>query len=281
MREKNLLTVGEISCICNLSSRVLRHYDKINLFKPVFSDPNTGYRYYKTEQVFIISMIQDLKSIGFSLEEIKKILERESVLSIQNLCKKKKSEISKEIERLKKMEEDLEHRIELFSQISFLEKNIQDFSDFYVELKAQPERKILSIKEKKSFHFNSVAIQVREIQKLAESNSIHIQGPYLIIFHENFENPDNTLWEMGCLLSQKEEKYFQNIQIISSGLFVSTLYWGNHQASLTAYRQMKEWIKKNHYEEIGAPIKLYIKSLAFTHSDKNLLVEIQIPVKKI
>ncbi|MBR8646257.1 MerR family transcriptional regulator, partial [[Brevibacterium] frigoritolerans] len=59
----------------------LRHYDKIGLLKPFHIDPETGYRYYSISQYEVLGTIKELRSIGFSLEEIKQFLTDRNVKS--------------------------------------------------------------------------------------------------------------------------------------------------------------------------------------------------------
>lgn len=68
---KGLLRIGEFSKLTGVSIRTLRYYDQIDLFKPAEIDLFTDYRYYKKEQVEDLELINKLKSVGFSLEEIK------------------------------------------------------------------------------------------------------------------------------------------------------------------------------------------------------------------
>lgn len=42
---KDLLSIGEISKICQVSVKTLRHYDRIDLVKPVYVNPVNQYRY--------------------------------------------------------------------------------------------------------------------------------------------------------------------------------------------------------------------------------------------
>lgn len=70
MREK-YLTVSELSRIVNLPIRTLHYYDQINLFKPVYVDPQTNYRYYSETQIYQLDFIKMLKYIGTPLESIK------------------------------------------------------------------------------------------------------------------------------------------------------------------------------------------------------------------
>lgn len=66
-----LLRIGEFSKLTGVPIRTLRYYDEIDLFKPAEIDLFTDYRYYKEEQVGDLELINKLKSVGFSLEEIK------------------------------------------------------------------------------------------------------------------------------------------------------------------------------------------------------------------
>jgi len=68
---KLLLRIGEFSKLTGVPIRTLRYYDEIDLFKPAEIDLFTDYRYYKEEQVEDLELINKLKSVGFSLEEIK------------------------------------------------------------------------------------------------------------------------------------------------------------------------------------------------------------------
>lgn len=76
-----LYKIGEFSKLVNVPVKTLRYYDEINLFKPQEIDLFSGYRYYSEKQIDDLEVILNLKEVGFSLEEIKKILERLMVIS--------------------------------------------------------------------------------------------------------------------------------------------------------------------------------------------------------
>ena len=66
-----MLRIGEFSKLTGVPIRTLRYYDEIDLFKPAEIDLFTDYRYYKEEQVADLELINKLKSVGFTLDEIK------------------------------------------------------------------------------------------------------------------------------------------------------------------------------------------------------------------
>ena len=68
------LKIGEFAQITNVSKRMLRHYDKLGLLKPETVDESTGYRLYVEDQKTTIATISLLQSFGFTLIEIKTML---------------------------------------------------------------------------------------------------------------------------------------------------------------------------------------------------------------
>src|SRR5687767_530666 len=74
-----MFRIGEFSQITRVTVDTLRYYDAIDLLKPAKVDPFTGYRYYSAKQLMSLNRTAGLasvalKEIGFSLEEIARIL---------------------------------------------------------------------------------------------------------------------------------------------------------------------------------------------------------------
>ncbi len=69
------MKIGEIAAHFRVSIKAIRLYEKKGIVKPAKIDPQTGYRYYTTDQVHQINALLELKALGFSLAEIKAILQ--------------------------------------------------------------------------------------------------------------------------------------------------------------------------------------------------------------
>jgi DNA-binding transcriptional MerR regulator len=65
--------MNKLTKMSGISTRTLRYYDEIGLLKPA-RVASSGYRIYGQEQVDILQQILFYKELGFSLEEIKKLL---------------------------------------------------------------------------------------------------------------------------------------------------------------------------------------------------------------
>ena len=68
----------EFAELTGVTVRTLHHYDRLDLFKPSRYS-RAGYRLYRASDVTRLEQIVALKVIGFSLEEIKNILSRNSI----------------------------------------------------------------------------------------------------------------------------------------------------------------------------------------------------------
>lgn len=87
------MQIGEFANWCNTEISVLRYYDKTGLLEPEYTDKFTGYRYYSEAQVSQFQKIVLLKEAGFSLSEIKLVLNNKNNV-LKSLLEKKRAELN-------------------------------------------------------------------------------------------------------------------------------------------------------------------------------------------
>ena len=72
-----MLTISEFARLGQVSPRMLRHYGETGLLAPAQIDAHTGYRFYDVAQLSRLHRLVALRELGFSLEQIRPILEEE------------------------------------------------------------------------------------------------------------------------------------------------------------------------------------------------------------
>lgn len=93
--------IGEFSKITNLTIKALHYYDEIDLLKPSFVLEN-GYRYYNEDDYQKALKIQLLKTLGFSINEMKDVfLASENDDDFYYYLLEKKTKIQKQIKKQK------------------------------------------------------------------------------------------------------------------------------------------------------------------------------------
>jgi len=111
-----MLKIGEFAQEAQVTIKTLRHYARLGLLKPVWTDRFTGYRYYTREQLTRLNRIMALKDLGFTLEQIGQVLQEELTLDeLRGMLRLKHAELEQHIReeqaRLARIEERL-RRIE-------------------------------------------------------------------------------------------------------------------------------------------------------------------------
>ena len=70
-----LMLIGEVAEFFGVSRKAIRLYEKKGIIKPVKVDVSNGYRYYSAEQIKQLNALLELKALGFSLDEIKTVID--------------------------------------------------------------------------------------------------------------------------------------------------------------------------------------------------------------
>lgn len=105
------LTSGKLAKLTNINVESIRFYERKNLLpKPLRSD--SGYRLYSQDDVHRIIFIKKAQQLGFTLKEIKELLnlridENNSCADVQELIEEKILEIEFKIKEMKKIKSAL------------------------------------------------------------------------------------------------------------------------------------------------------------------------------
>ena len=111
MKNSELFQIGEVSRLFHISVSILRHYDRIGLLKPEYTDPDTGYRYYSTRQFECLNTIRYLRALDMPLEQISTFLQNRDPDTIHNLLMKQKEEVSRRRQELLLIERKIDNRL--------------------------------------------------------------------------------------------------------------------------------------------------------------------------
>src|SRR5699024_575092 len=117
MSDKDIFTIREFMQKSGVSIRTLRYYDSIDLLKPS-AYTEGGHRLYSKENLATLQKIKSLQFLGFSLKEIKTILQNNAA---------KGSEILKSLHDQKQMFEA--KKLEIISVLSDLDHLIETIED--------------------------------------------------------------------------------------------------------------------------------------------------------
>lgn len=79
-----LFTIGQMAKLNAVSEKALRVYQHKGILEPARVDEETGYRYYTLDQCAMLDMIQQLRVLGFTLDQIAEILREGDVAYLRD-----------------------------------------------------------------------------------------------------------------------------------------------------------------------------------------------------
>jgi DNA-binding transcriptional MerR regulator len=88
--KKELLSIGEMAKYTNVGIQALRYYERKNILKPAFIDPDTGYRYYSIEQATSIDIISVCVELDIPLKELVSLFNTENFEVLQEFFARNK-----------------------------------------------------------------------------------------------------------------------------------------------------------------------------------------------
>lgn len=272
-----MIRIGDFSKLSRVSIKTLRYYDEMGLLKPVEVDRFTSYRYYTFDQLPRLYRILVLKDLGFSLEEIGRLLEGDlSSEQLRGMLKLRQAEIRQrmaaETERLGQVERWLRH----------IEQE-NSMSKYDVVIKPVEAVKVASIRAIVPTPPDQGALW-NELMEHLNHQKARMIGPPMAIYHDGeFRERD---WDIEvCMPIVDEMTPDQRLKVYHLPGF-ATMACVVHAGPFTtigqAYDAMAKWISENGYHIVGPWRELNLRppEPPGNQDDPNTLNEIQFPVER-
>lgn len=260
-----MLKIGDFSKLSCISVRMLRYYDKHNILKPSSVDDYTGYRFYTAKQLEEASIILKLRSLKFSIAEIKNILSSDSEIDVNSYFNNKKEEIQNELNHLIKVEEEINH---------FIDSDFNDIT-YNVIKKEIPIRNVASVRRVIKDYMCEKDLWF-ELYKELDSMNIRIidDGYAMAIFHDLEYKESNVDVEVQvsvdrCYVDTADICFYRTDAIDVASVIFTGNYYNMPKVTQSAIR----WIEINGYELAQPSFNIYHVSPAQDKSCDNWVTE--------
>jgi DNA-binding transcriptional MerR regulator len=279
-----MFRIGEFSRITRVTVDTLRYYDALGLLKPANVDPFTGYRYYSAKQLLSLNRILALKEIGFSLEEIARILQEN--LTNDQLRGMLKAQLVRAESDMQAAELRREH---ILARLHYLNSE-DDMPAYEVTLKPVETLTVAAIREvvptleqmprRCSEMFDA-------IEQWLRANSLSF-GPSMSIYYNDGFTRENIDTECAFIVTDPDElktaktdapielRKIEAVPLMASTIAVDDFY-KKPGGLLPAYNALGRWIEDNGYQISGPPRELFYGSV----EGNDLTAEVQFPVEKV
>lgn len=272
-----MLSIGEFSNICKVSTKTLRYYAEIGLLLPNQINLENGYRYYSINQLETMLFINRLKSYHFSLEEIKVIIHSNEVqeeLLYQGLTQKKEA-MSKQVDALESSLEQIHKDILSLKQGKSIMSYLEEIDVQLVEVRTM---NLLYIR--KRVHRCDFSKEYGDcfgtLMKRIKDDRLTIVAPPMVLFHEAKFSEMGLDTEFAIPI----QECVTGTRDFQPGLCLKTVLQGAYSNLPSIYTKQLEWAKKEGYTSSDALYEVYVTDPSTVSSTKELITEVYYPVKK-
>ena len=270
------LLIGEMAKIHDVTRQTLIFYDKIGLFKPYMIDENNR-RLYKVEQIPFLREICFLKSIGVSLEEIKKHLPTRNPQNAISLLELHYNQMDENIKELIKKENYIKQRIDIYKSAI-----INKQSQHSVSIRHLEERRIVCSAFEGNLNRQTMHLTMMKAREKLSKNGILISNGFgtllcrkNVIAGKPFENG-----YVYVNLPTEDTEGIEDIQVLPAGEYACREKYGMPYEVEYDYDLLK-WIENNDYTAIGDIVDTCLLDTTFYEEGiYQDFCEIQIRVKK-
>lgn len=262
--------IGEFSTLSKTTIKTLRYYEKEGLLMPYFIDSNTGYRFYETEQLLVLSKIVSLRQIGLSVKDIKNILNGKNT---DEIILKRKKEVEKELINTNNQLSRINYLMEEYNmKYEVVIKELPDYTIYYKEGVIKDFSKITDF----------ILSSGEECRK-TNPNIKCITPDYCYVNYLDGEYKESDIkiryaqavTEMGI---PNETIKFEKLKPVEAACIY---HKGSYDRLGEAYGFIVKWIKDNGYEITESIRERYIDGIWNKENPEEWLTEIQVPIKKI
>jgi len=275
--KKNLtLRIGEFARIGQVSVATLRYYDEYGLLKPNVLDADTGYRSYTFAQLPRLNRILALKELGFPLEQIAQLLEKDIPFEyLRQMFALKQAQTQEIIEAEQVRLLRLEVRLRQIEQEGVMPK-------YDVLLKQVDPLLIASIREIIPLG-TKLGRSHEKILTYLEQQRVPYSSPRILLLHSRYKWYDDSMGidvEAAVPLTAAVAKDEQvNVRTLQGGLMACTVHTGSNVALGQAYAALHQWLEENKYQIVDVPRQLHLQHVSGTDAP-GYVTELQFPVQK-
>lgn len=283
-----MLSIGDFSRLGQVTVRTLRLYDELGLLEPARVDEATGYRYYTIDQLHRLNRILVLKGMGFSLEQITRLLEGDLPIDkLRCMFMMKQAEIEQEMQENKTRLERVAARLRQIEQEGQL-------SNYDVILKCIESQGIASARQVVPNGGDTRPYRTalfRRVYRRLEQALVGSLGPELAIYHNTEYVEQGIDMEAAvvidlCVLKSRTSPVAAGEDVVVRELpavptMASVIHRGRIADVDQAIIALSSWIGASDFFIAGPCREIHLSGSELEVKDKtSVIIEVQFPVEK-
>lgn len=277
-----MFRIGEFSRIAQVSQRLLRYYDEIDLLKPEHTDPESGYRFYSARQLPRLNRILALKELGLTLDQIHRLVDGDiSQDEIRGMLMMKKAQIEQTL-------------VEEYNRFRYIESRIRqidaegEMQNYDIVIKSVDAVPYLSFRELCAGFAEGRRMLEQLMHILPEHVEMNRLGHFTAVSHGEGFTQQNIDLELGFQLDKYREfevptpdghmMTTRTLPAVEEMLTVVRV--GNAIEGHGSYASLGLWLENNGYQRNGLVREVFLEP-PLPGRENEAVAEIQFPIRKV
>lgn len=267
------LRIGEFSRLARVSVKALRLYDRLGLLKPARTDVLSGYRYYAGGQLPRLNTILALKDLGFSLEQIRRLLDEGlSRSQVRAMLEMRRDEAERALET----ERGRLARVE--ARLKRMDREGGVLGGYEVVLKRVEPQRVAAVRDTLP-SYSDVGRLFGELGAYVERHGLSPATWTSVWYDEEFKEEDVD----GAAAFATGDPLPADTRVregtLPAGDMACTVHHGPFAAIGGAYAALLAWIEAGGYRVAGPNREVYLRG-AEGQDDQDRITEVQVSVEK-
>lgn len=283
-----MFKIGEFSKIALVSVKTLRYYDETGLLKPAQIDRFTDYRFYTLDQLPRLNRILAFKDLGFSLDEIARLLDENiSTEQLRGMLRLKQAEAQQRVADEQTRLARIQARLVMIEQEGKM-PNQEVIVKKVEALRVAAIRRTIPA-------YNAQGLLWNELDAFLAQQQIRPTGPCLTLYHDpEYRERDVDVEVCEPVPPNATGSAQVTVTILPAAETMATiLHHGGFENVGESYGALMAWIERNGYRIAGTNREVYLRAVVppemlaqypsefVTADEAERLTEIQFPVQKI
>lgn len=259
IKKKRYYTIGQFSKISNIPIKQLRYLDNKKILSPSIREIHNNYRYYSYEQLDKVILIKNLRNLGFSFNEVFKIMEDGN---LENFIEDLRKNIGRKKTELDRALQAYEDNITFYKSVTEVYmKCAGKKAEESFEIITMPQAKIIGIRSHYNSNVNELFIdRMAQLQNLAKDNNISVNKELCAFLHSGYMRQfTESYGDLETFFTVKDTNIVSSdhIRTFPSFKSIKGLHKGSYCDLEDFYKKMECWAQKNNIPLTGKSLEVY------------------------
>ena len=276
--KRNLLSIGKMAEMNQVTVPTLRLYDQLGLLKPRHVDGQTGYRYYDINQNARLDMIAYMKELGMSLKEIQGVLEAEDIALIEQILARKNEQIHEQMRALRLRHNAVERAI------ASIERYRKSPATGTIALEYIDRRYVWGIPCPENFYekdipsYEQALMDLRRALLKKNCPQIHSYNTGTSITRENFAQGRFVADRVFIFTDQQAQACGLTASVVDSGMY-ACIYLDHYDDEIACAGKLLAFCRNNGYRVAGDYLcEVLTEFNVFDGDQRSMFLRLQVPV---